>query len=493
MEDALAAQRRGAIADAKRLYASVLRIDPTNAAAHGNLAIIAAQQGDLVGAERLIRREIELRPDYPASHNNLGSVLQQQGRLVDAIAAHRHAIKFNPNYAEAYLALGNALRQQGSLDQAMEAYGSAIKARRDYAEAHNNIGVLLQAQGRLDEAASAYREAVALRPVYAEAHFNLGVVLHQKHELDAAEASYRRVMSLHPGIAVVHNNLGTVLKDQGRFDQALAAFDDAVRLQPDYAEAFYNRATVLQQQARLEEALAAYGRGRSELRRRLHRRDQQCRHRASGTRTRLATRSIFIGRLLERMPADADACNNMGTALLAGGRSKEAQAAFEQALAHRPDFPEAAYNLGNARRELGDLAGAIAAYQTALQASARLCRRVQPARASSGAGLRMGRLRGRSGKADRDGAAGGARSAVLSVFDAGIGRGPADLRATMDRADQAAAQDCLRAHCCRRTRTHSCWLSIRRFSSACDRAADGRVVRTPQSRSLRGLGLFLWP
>src|ERR1700681_3866761 len=78
LEDALAAQRRGSIGDARRLYASVLSIDPTNAAAHGNLAIIAAQQGDLAGAERLIRREIERRPDYPASYNNLGMVQQQQ-------------------------------------------------------------------------------------------------------------------------------------------------------------------------------------------------------------------------------------------------------------------------------------------------------------------------------------------------------------------------------------------------------------------------------
>ena len=364
MEDALAAQRRGAIGDAKRLYSSVLRIDPTNAAAHGNLAIIAAQQGDLVSAERLIRREIELRPNYPASHNNLGSVLQQQGRLMDAIVAHRQALEFNPNYAEAYLALGNALKQQGSLDQAMEAYRSAIKARRDYAEAHNNIGVLLVAQGRLDEATSAYREALALRPVYAEAHFNLGVVLHQKHELDAAEASYRRVMSLHPEIAVAHNNLGTVLKDQGRLDQALAAFDDAVKLQPDYAEAFYNRATVLQQQARLEEALAAYGRA-VELRG-----DYTEALNNAGIVLvelgRLGDAIDLYRRLLERMPAHADACNNMGTALLAEGRPEEARAAFEQALAHRPDFPEAFYNLGNAWREFGNVAEAIAAYRNAL-------------------------------------------------------------------------------------------------------------------------------
>src|SRR4029077_9820325 len=62
-----------------------------------------------------------------------------------------------------------------------------------------------------------------------------------------------------------------------------------------------------------------------------------------------------------------DACNNIGTALLAEGRPEEARAAFEQALAHRPDFPEAFYNLGNAWREFGNVAEAVAAYRNALR------------------------------------------------------------------------------------------------------------------------------
>jgi protein O-GlcNAc transferase len=365
LEDALAAQRSGRIADAKRLYSAVLRINPTNAAAHGNLAIIAAQQGDLVGAERLIRREIELRPNYPASHNNLGSVLQQQGRLVDAVVAHRQAIKLNPNYAEAFLALGNAFRQQGNRDEALAAYQSAIKARRNYPEAHNNAGVLFQMQGQLDQAALAYREALALRPGYGEAEFNLGGVLHQQHELKAAEASYRRVISLNPGIAVVHNNLGTVLKDQGRLDAALAAFEKAIELQPDYAEAFYNRASVLQQQAKLEAALADYGRA-IELRKDY----TDAINNAGIVLQQLGRVGEAIGlyrSLLERMPDHADACNNLGTALLAEGAPEEARAAFEQALTHRPDFPEAFYNLGNAWRELGNLTEAIAAHRNTLR------------------------------------------------------------------------------------------------------------------------------
>jgi protein O-GlcNAc transferase len=365
LENALAAQRRGSIADARRLYASLLTIDPTNAAAFGNLAIIAAQEGDLAGAERLFRQEIRLRPNYPASYNNLGSVLQQQDKLAEAIAAHRHAIGLKPDYAEAFLALGNALKQQGNLEEAMQSYRSAIKARRDYAEAYNNVGVLLQIQGRFDQAASAYREAVALKPGYAEAEFNLGVVLHQMGELNAAEAAYRRVISLDPGIAVVHNNLGTVLKDRGLLDQALAAFDQAIKLKPDYAEAFYNRATVLQQQAKPEEALAAYGHA-IELRK-----DYPDAINNAGIVLQELGRpgeAIELYRqLLDRVPAHADACNNMGTALLAERRADEARAAFEQALTHKADFPEAFYNLGNAWRELGDLAAAITAYRNALR------------------------------------------------------------------------------------------------------------------------------
>jgi len=365
MKDAVAAQRRGALAEAKRLYAAVLKIDPVNAAAFGNLAIIAAQQGDLVAAERLMRREIELRPDYPASHNNLGSLLQQQARPADAIVAHRQAIKLNPNYAEAHFALGNALGQLGRLDEAMEAYQSAIKTRREYPEAHTNIGVLLQMQGRLDQAASAYREAIALRPAYAEALFNLGTVLHRMHELEAAEAAYRRTISLDPAVAIVHNNLGTVLKDQGRLDAALAAFDDAIRLNPDYAEAFYNSATVLQQQERAEEALAAYARAIA-----LRKDYPDAINNAGIVLQELGRAGEAIElyrRLLEQTPAHADACNNIGTALLAEGRADEARVAFEQALTHKPDFPEAFYNLGNVCRERGDLTGAIAAYRNALR------------------------------------------------------------------------------------------------------------------------------
>jgi protein O-GlcNAc transferase len=365
LEDALAAQRKGSIADARRLYASVLRIDPTNAAAFGNLAIIAAQQGDFEGAERLLRRGIALHPKDALSFNNLGLVLSQRGRLTEAIDAHRRAVELRPAYAEAHFALGNAFKQQGALSDAIASYRNALAAKPAYAEAQNNIGVALQSLGMLKDAVAAYHDAIALRPAYGEAQFNLGVVLHEMGELSAAESGYRQLISLNPGIAVVHNNLGTVLKDQGRLDDALAAFENATRLQADYAEAFFNCGTVLQQQARLEEALVAYGQAAG-----LRQNYVDAIGNAGIVLQELgrAREAIDLyGLLIELMPAHADAHNNLGTALLVEGRVEEARAAFEQALTHRPDFPEALYNLGNAWRELGNLAEAIAAYRSALR------------------------------------------------------------------------------------------------------------------------------
>jgi protein O-GlcNAc transferase len=365
LEDALAAQRKGSIADAKRLYASVLRIDPTNAAAFGNLAIIAAQQGDFEGAERLLRRGIALHPKDALSFNNLGLVLLQRGRLTEAIDAHRRAVELRPAYAEAHFALGNALKQQGALSDAIASYRNALAAKPAYAEAQNNIGVALQSQGMLKDAVAAYRNAIALRPAYGEAQFNLGVVLHEMGELSAAESAYRQLISLNPGIAVVHNNLGTVLKDQGRFDDALAAFENATRLQADYAEAFFNCGTVLQQQARLEGALVAYGQAAG-----LRQNYVDAISNAGIVLQELgrAREAIDLyGLLIKLMPAHADAYNNLGTALLVEGHVEEARAAFEQALTHRPDFPEALYNLGNAWRELGNLTEAIAAYRSGLR------------------------------------------------------------------------------------------------------------------------------
>ncbi len=58
---------------------------------------------------------------------------------------------------------------------------------------------------------------------------------------------------------------------------------------------------------------------------------------------------------------------NLGVFLAGRGRTREAIASYEQALAARPNLAAAWIRLGDARRECGDLTGAIDAYRRALE------------------------------------------------------------------------------------------------------------------------------
>ncbi len=261
---------------------------------------------------------------------------------------------------------------------------------------------------------SAYRKAIAARPAYAEALFNLGSVLHQMRQLEAAEAAYRQVIAIDPAVAVAHSNLGTVLKDQGRLDAALAAFERAIDLKTDYAEAHYNRGIVLQQQGRREEALAAYGQAIA-LRPGCHRCRQQCRDHASGARA--ATRGdrslspAGVGRYQRMRISTTIWVRRYWPTDASRRRSRRSSRRWRAGRIFRkpPIISETRW------REIGRVAEAMAAWQSALRASRRLPRCVQPARASSRARLPVGQSRYRSGQAAGDGARRGSRSAVLSV------------------------------------------------------------------------------
>jgi protein O-GlcNAc transferase len=262
LQQAIAAHRGGAVADAERLYRRVLSVDPQSDVACGNLAIIVAGRGDLDEAERLFRRAIAARPNDPTGFNNLGALLLQQGRVSEAIAAHRRALALAPDYAAAHLALGNALKQQGQLDEALASFRQAIRCKPDHAEAYFNLGVTLQQKSRLEDALSAYQRVIALDPRAVTAIGNAGVVLQQLGRLEDALQFHCRALALDPTYGDAHNNVGAALLALERPDAALSALRQALAHKPDDPRALYNAGNALRELGRLDEAIAAYAAAR---------------------------------------------------------------------------------------------------------------------------------------------------------------------------------------------------------------------------------------
>jgi protein O-GlcNAc transferase len=258
LQQALAAHRRGAIAEAAPLYRRVLEVAPTNNVACTNLAVIATAAGDFNEAEAMFRRAVELRPDSAEAHYNLGFILQEKGKLDAAIEVYRRALALRPDMPQACTNLGVALQHQGKLDEAVAAFRQAVAGNPKHADAYFNLGAVLRVQNHVDEAAAAYRRVIELDPSHAAACNNLALILSEAGELNAADTLQRQAVGQQPDYAEGHNNLGAILLDQGRPQEALDALRQAIKLNPDYPEAYRNTGNALRELGSLAEAIGAY-------------------------------------------------------------------------------------------------------------------------------------------------------------------------------------------------------------------------------------------
>jgi tetratricopeptide (TPR) repeat protein len=92
----------GRFADAIAHYESALRIDPTLAWVHFNLALHLAQFPDHVPeAVNHYEKALQIRPDYLDALNGLAILFAQQGRYDEAKKRWEKALEIDPRYQTA--------------------------------------------------------------------------------------------------------------------------------------------------------------------------------------------------------------------------------------------------------------------------------------------------------------------------------------------------------------------------------------------------------
>ena len=87
----------------------------------------------------------------------------------------------------------------------------------------------------------------------------------------------------------------------------------------------------------------------------------------SPTRPAIFTKPQFFLRAISLKPTDPRFHNNLGLAMLAGGKPEIAEACFKTALDFAPELVEAQNNLGLAIKRLGRVTDAVAQHRRAIQ------------------------------------------------------------------------------------------------------------------------------
>jgi tetratricopeptide (TPR) repeat protein len=216
-----------------RFYTRCLELQPRNADAYYNRALIRHEQHDLQGAIEDYTQAMRLNPEDPDPWHGRGNARYDRGDLSGAIDDYTRAIRIKPDSAVLYVSRAFARYDNGDTKGAMDDYAKAIEANPKYAEAYNGRGYTLYNEGDTDAAIADYTKAIELKPDYAQAYSNRAYLRSQKNDFKNAVDDYTRVIEIQPTVAKPYYDRGYVFWQQGQYQQAINDFQKYIGLGGD--------------------------------------------------------------------------------------------------------------------------------------------------------------------------------------------------------------------------------------------------------------------
>lgn len=235
-EQALAAESRGDVAEARRLYTQIVAATPDHGRAWVNLGLLEVRRGRTKAGKAHCNRALDLDPEASKVHYCLGLALLRED-TAQAAAAFEQAIALLSNDPAPKIELAHLRREAKRYDEAVQLYREAVRARPDDPDLHVHLGYCYRKLGQLAAARVEYAKAVQKDPKSYFGHLDLGWVLVKLKDYDGAETHYLQAAKLKPEAADPHYNLGNLYRRRGQPVKAADAYAAAVERDPDDVQA----------------------------------------------------------------------------------------------------------------------------------------------------------------------------------------------------------------------------------------------------------------
>lgn len=274
---------------AVREYNAILKLDPDNVDAQGNLGVTLFFQGDYTNAVPHLRAAVKQRPNLwkieallGMSERRIGQLAAAQGDLEKAfpqIQEQKLRIQTGMELVEIYYGAGNldkaaaavgVLRQLAPEDTdvlytayriysdlAGESMLSIAMVAPKSARMHQIMGQEMSRHGDIEGAIAHYREAVKLDPHLPGLRFELAEALNLSSsaaDQQEVEKEYRAALAENPFDEKSECRLGDIALRASNLPEALAHYQRAVELQPNDADACLGLGRVFTQMQRTAEA-----------------------------------------------------------------------------------------------------------------------------------------------------------------------------------------------------------------------------------------------
>ena len=283
--------------------ATAIELEPDRPSVRYIAALTLFRSGRYAEANVEVERAIALQPTYEDALRLHGTVLMRQGNVEQGLAEFKRVMALRPNAVSLYSDMGNVLYAASRYPEALDAFEKAIELSPGSSLNLSRAGTTAQAMGERKRALEFYEKANAIQP-RAETYSNMGTIYYGLGDYERAARSYQGALLIRPLSAVTHRNLGDAYTHLSRKADAQKAYRQAVVL----AEA---EVSVSPANARTVARLAVYQAKAGD---------------DAGARKSVA-------RALALAPNDEQVLQRAGVVHALAGRTVEALAAIERAVA----------------------------------------------------------------------------------------------------------------------------------------------------------------
>jgi len=383
--------------DALASYRQAVEVDRKYALAWNNLGVVQAHGAAADPAIEAFRTALRLQGTFSAARLNLALLLFQLRRFQLALEAYRHVLSSDPNSAAAWNGVGLVLVELKRFPDARNAFVRAVEGDPDHAGAHYNLSFTLSNLGDFDGALRATKRALELDPYYVSQKFALTIDLQYEKgtigiapEISADVAAEtigedfnfdQRLLdnifqelapaaAAEPPAGKAADNPLALARDyvsKGLMDVAAAEAVRAVQRGASRAEAGVLLGDIFAKRGLHGEALERYREARSLEPGRADARLGEVKALFALGGPRAEEARALAEELLELTPDNVDALVAAAKGRAAGGDAAGALTALQQAQTRAPGRADLHKLQGDIAVKVGDKAGALAAYRSALE------------------------------------------------------------------------------------------------------------------------------
>jgi len=158
-------------------WEEVVRVNPTYADAHYQLALAYKNEGMIKKAMRETTTAIEINNKYSKAFKLRGDLFVLEGNVEKALENYHNALSFSPGFFEAKLEIAILKKEEELLKEVESNLLHAIKDKPDYADLNNYLGRVYSVWEKYDDAIRYFDNALHINPNFSEALYNKALTI----------------------------------------------------------------------------------------------------------------------------------------------------------------------------------------------------------------------------------------------------------------------------------------------------------------------------